>query len=291
MSQRPPSHRPLDAAIALAAVREQLPSLGCRRAEYLGSGWGTEAYRLDDDLVARFPRTADSASWVDFDQAVLGLVADSLGPALVVPAVVGRGRAGAHFPYDFLVCAFVPGVPAEEGPTRAAEQLAADLGQALTRIHAVSVDAAYAAGLRPVDWDESGYRGPPCFLHGDFRGGNILVDPGSGRLAGVIDWGNAALGDPALDFMTLVLWRGWAFTRRTLAAYGLPVDGGFLGRVEYHARLQSLQALTGAVRRRADPELPLGWLRNAFSLAPDARHSDDRLDSPAPQPSAAAPDA
>lgn len=291
MSQRSPSDRPLDAAIALAAVREQLPTLGCRRAEYLGSGWGTEVYRLDDDLVARFPRTADAASWVDFDQAVFGVVAASLRHALVVPAVVGRGRAGAHFPYDFLVCALVSGVSAEEGPTPVSEQLATDLGQALTHIHSIPVDAARGAGLRPVDWDDSGYAGPPRFLHGDFRGGNVLVDPGSGRLAGVIDWGNAAIGDPALDFVTLVLWRGWVFMRRALDAYGLPVDDGFLGRVEYHARLQSLQALTDAVRRRADPELPLGWLRNAFSLAPDERHVKECVDSPAPRPDAAPPDA
>jgi aminoglycoside phosphotransferase (APT) family kinase protein len=29
---------------------------------------------------------------------------------------------------------------------------------------------------------------PLCFLHGDFRGDNIIIDPASGRLAGVIDW-------------------------------------------------------------------------------------------------------
>jgi aminoglycoside phosphotransferase (APT) family kinase protein len=80
-------------------------------------------------------------------------------------------------------------------------------------------------------------------VHGDFRAGNIIVDPASGRLAGVIDRGNAAVGDPALNFMTLVLWRGWAFT---------------------------LQALAGSIRRRADPALHLEWVCDAFSLAPSA---------------------
>jgi aminoglycoside phosphotransferase (APT) family kinase protein len=236
MDGRPPSDRFLDAPAALAAVREQLPALGCGRAELLGSGWGSDVYLFDGRLVGRFPRTAEGAEWVDFDEAVLGLVASSLGAVLPTPVVVGRGRAGAHFPYDFLVCTLVRGVSADSSAAPASEELAADLGRALTRVHAVAVDAARRAGLREVEWDDSGYAGPLCLVHGDFRAGNIIVDPASGRLAGVIDWGNAAVGDPALDFAALVRWRGWAFMHRALAAYGLRVDGDLLDRVRYHAR-------------------------------------------------------
>jgi aminoglycoside phosphotransferase (APT) family kinase protein len=268
MPERPHSDRDLDESIALAAVREQLPALGCRRAEHLGSGWAVDAYLLDDRLVARFPRTAEAATWVDFDEAVLGLVAPALRSVCAVPTVVGRGRAGAHFPYDFLVCELVRGVSAEWGTAPVSEELAADLGRALTRIHAVPVDEARAAGLREVDRDDSGVAGRLRFLHGDFRSGNIIVDPASGRLAGVIDWTNAAIGDPALDFMTLVLWRGWAFMHRALGAYELPVDDGFLDRVRYHAQLQALEWLTDSIRRGLDPALPLTSLCNAFSLVP-----------------------
>lgn len=193
MVQRPASDRDLDASIALAAVREQLPALECRHAEPLGAGWGTDVYLLDDRLAARFPRTAEAARWI--------------------------------------------------------------------------VSDARNAGLREVDWD-SGYAGPLRFVHGDFRDGNLIVDPASGRLVGVIDWGNAAVGDPALDFMTLVLWRGWEFTHRALGAYELPTDDQFLDRVRYHAQIQALQALTDSIRRRADTELHLSCLRNAFSLVP-----------------------
>lgn len=203
MPLRLSSDRNLGESIALHAVREQLPALGCRRATHLGSGWGADVYRLDDRLVARFPRTEEAARWVDFDQAVLGLVTASLVSAFAVPALVARGKAGSYFPYDFLICEFVPGVEADRLTAPAAEALAADLGRALSRIHAVPVDDARTAGLREVDWDDSGYAGPLRFVHGDFRHGNILVDPATGRLTGVIDWGNAAVGDPALDFMAL----------------------------------------------------------------------------------------
>lgn len=268
MLQRPATDRSLDASLALAAVHEQLPALACRHAELLGTGWGTDVYLLDDRYVARFPRTAEGAESTNVDQAVFGLVASSLSPAFSVPTVVGRGNAGAHFPYEFLVCTFVPGVTAGDATAPPSEEFAADLGHALTHIHAVDVGDARNVGLREVDWDDSGYAGRLCFLHGDFRDGNLIVDPASGRLVGVIDWGNAAVGDPALDFMTLVLWRGWEFMHRALAAYELPTDDGFLERVQYHARIQSLQALADSIRRRADPELHLGWVRNAFGLVP-----------------------
>ena len=221
------------------------------------------------------PRTAEAAEWVDLEERVLGLCSTWLAGAFAVPTVVGRGRAGAHFPYDFLVCELVRGVSAEWPSAPVAEELAAELGRALAHIHAVPVSAARQAGLREVEWDDSGYAAPPCVLHGDFRGGNVVVDPASGRLAGVIDWGNAAIGDPALDFASLVLWRGWAFVRRALAAYGAPADAGFLGRVRHHAQTQSVQALADTLRRRADPALHLSEVCNAFGLAPDP-------DAPAP---------
>ena len=256
----------MDESIALGAVREQLPALECHWAKHLGSGWAADVYLLDDHFVARFPRNADVARWVDWDQAVLCLVTASLASAFSIPKVVGRGRAGAYFPHDFLVCEFVPGVAADCITAPVAEELATDLGRALTHIHSVPVDVARSAGLREVEWDDSGYTGRLRFVHGDFRSGNIIVAPTSGRLVGVVDWGNAAVGDPALDFMTLVLWRGWRFMHRVLGAYQLPTDDGFLDRVRYHAQVQALQWLTDSIRRRLDPEPHLTWLRNAFSL-------------------------
>lgn len=261
MPERPQSDRNLDASIALAAVREQLPALECRRAAHLGSGWASDAYLLDDGFVARFPRNAELARWVDFDQAILRLVTASLSSAFCIPTVVSRAKAGAHFPYDFLVCEFVAGVGADHISTPS-EQLATDLGRALTSIHSVSVDDARKAGLRA---DDDNAR-PLCFLHGDFRGDNIIVDPVSGRLVGVIDWGNAAIGDPASDFGMLVLWQGWRFVHAVLDAYGPPVGDEFIDRVRLHAQLEALQWLTGAVKRRLDTELPLRCLCNAFSL-------------------------
>lgn len=264
MPARPESDRELNEVVALRAVREQLPELACGEAKLIGSGWATDVYLLDHRVVVRFPRNADSAAYLDQDQAVLELVATELGAFFPVPRLLHRGTGGAHFPYGFLVCEFVPGVGSDDPRSPFSEALASDLGRALSHVHSVPVAAARRAGLRQPDWDE--YRGALRFLHGDFKGGNLLLDPASGRLAGVIDWGNAAVGDPALDFIGLVCWRGWPFTQAVLDAYRAPVDGDFVERIRRGAQIEALQWLLDAVKRGADPEPHLSGLRNAFSM-------------------------
>jgi aminoglycoside phosphotransferase (APT) family kinase protein len=160
------------------------------------------------------------------------------------------------------VCEFVTGVGADRVTAPGSIALAADLGRALTHIHSVSVDDARKAGMRPDDENARTL----CFLHGDFRGDNIIVDPASGRLVGVIDWGNAAIGDPARDFVTLVLWRGWKFTHAVLEAYGQRIEEDFRDRVRRDAQLEALQWLTDSVKRGLDTELHLTSLRHAFLL-------------------------
>ena len=41
----------------------------------------------------------------------------------------------------------------------------------------------------------------PTLIHSDMRAGNIILDPTTSRLKGIVDWDNVAVGDPALDFM------------------------------------------------------------------------------------------
>jgi len=49
--------------------------------------------------------------------------------------------------------------------------------------------------------------GPPTLVHGDYRLDNLLVDPTSRRVAAVLDWEMATVGDPLTDVaLLLVQW-------------------------------------------------------------------------------------
>jgi aminoglycoside phosphotransferase (APT) family kinase protein len=233
MLTQPESDRHLDAAVVVRAVREQVPYLDCYEARFIGSGWATDVYLVDGRYAVRFPRNAEAATNLDRDAAILQLVASEFRGSVAVPSVLYRGRAGPHFPYDFLICNFVDGISADDPKAPVSKELTSDLGNALTRVHSISVARARHAGLTEPFWDD--YDGDLSFLHLDFRGNNILVDPQSGRLAGIIDWGNAAVGDPALDFMWLAVWRGWPFAEAVLENYAKPVDAGFTERIKRKA--------------------------------------------------------
>ena len=63
-----------------------------------------------------------------------------------------------------------------------------------TRAQAELAAAVAAAQEAPAE---------PALTHGRLGGENVLIDPGSGRLTGILDWSEAAPGDPALDLAAL----------------------------------------------------------------------------------------
>jgi aminoglycoside phosphotransferase (APT) family kinase protein len=75
-------------------------------------------------------------------------------------------------------------------------------------------------------------------VHHDLALEHILTTPEGTALTGVIDWGDAAIGDPALDFAGFIAGGCPPATVATLlAAYGGQRDGRFLHRAAWYARL------------------------------------------------------
>ncbi len=74
----------------------------------------------------------------------------------------------------------------------------------------------------------------PRLVHGDLAPEHILCEPDGNAIYGVIDWGDAQLGDPALDFAGLFSLGGEALVDRTLSFYQGPVDETFRRRVRFY---------------------------------------------------------
>lgn len=51
------------------------------------------------------------------------------------------------------------------------------------------------------------FEGAPKLVHNDLWAEHILVDPRSGSVSGIIDWGDAVISDPAVDFASVYLVR------------------------------------------------------------------------------------
>ena len=164
---------------------------------------------------------------------------------------------------------------ATPGWPEVAPALLAALGQFLRALHDFPVARAVAAGVPPASWDEwravwaerlarivdhpaasadaaaraqfatlraaflaelDRAAAPFVLGHHDLAPEHVLATPDGTRLAGIIDWGDLSLGDPALDFA------GFAAAERDprllamLAAYG-PADPGLARRAAWYARL------------------------------------------------------
>ena len=98
--------------------------------------------------------------------------------------------------------------------------------------------------------------------HADLGAEHILED--EGHLTGVIDWTDAAVTDPALDFARLYRDFGPAFLHEALAVYG-GASPEFLTRIEFFARCAAVEDLafgqaSGRHEYSRAAERSLSWL-------------------------------
>jgi len=145
--------------------------------------------------------------------------------------------------------------------------LAADLGRTLARIHSIPVEAV--PGLTAVDpledlrrpYDALGEplpaieialrwlakhrpdEVPETVVHGDFRTGNLIIDPAA--LRAVLDWEQVHRGDPREDLGWLCV-KCWRF--------GSPLQAGGFGTVE-----ELLDGYAEVAGYRPDPEAVRWW--------------------------------
>ena len=234
----------------------------------LGAGADNVAHALGDRLLVRCSLIADPAErrrTAVRDRLLLDLVG---------------GRTGVHTPtihwYDdaagVTVGDLVTGDLACDLPALDAGRFGASVGAFLRRLHAIDIGpvraaltvwqpgaglarahaaiAPHLAGLPAADREriETFLREPApaprddVLVHDDLGEDHLFVDPGSGRLSGVIDWSDAGAADPARDFALLLFDFGEPVLRAALAAYGSP-DGAIADRARWYAVRAGIEGL------------------------------------------------
>jgi aminoglycoside phosphotransferase (APT) family kinase protein len=114
--------------------------------------------------------------------------------------------------------------------------------------------------------DDRNFRFAPCLTHGDLGAEHVLVSA-EGDLAGVLDWGEASVGDPAVDF-AWILGTAPGEGERALAAYGGAPDDRFRDRCRFRfAMLPWHEVRSGVLTGRPDlVERGLRGVRSRASL-------------------------
>lgn len=220
--------------------------------EPLGGGQENVAYLVNDELVVRFSREPDPArraALVRREDVLLAAVAPLSPLPVPEPLVCVPGRG-------CLVYRRLPGAPLLDVPAERravyAPSVGATLGGLLAALHATPVetmsDLVNVDDQPPVGWLDdarecqaavagripSEHRpavaeflsSPPpeagrplVFSHNDLGIEHVLVRPNSGAVTGIIDWGDAALVDPAYDFGLVLRDLGPAALEAALSSY------------------------------------------------------------------------
>ena len=281
-----------DAARYRAAIAAAFPALAIQSIRFLAEGWDSNVWEVNGDLIFRFPKRAEVATWLRYEIALLPL----LGPTLPVsaPRFTYIAEPSHAFPYPFVGYRKLPGMPLAAAPATLIqpERLAPQIGTFLTALHRFPVTHAVACGVlnaSPEAWRAqyatmlaelrtlfprmtpaererterlfAGYldnplhtRFIPVLLHRDLGGDHLLLEPETGDLAGVIDWGDLSIGDPAQDFCGLPT--DWL--PALLAHYGGPVDATFADRVAFYRALGPYHTLHFGLRTGGEPFIARG---------------------------------
>ena len=250
-----------------------------------GWGGDSDAWLIDDRWIFRFPRTPEVARSLAVECRLLPRLAPRLALAIPRFVHVARDTADqpSFVGYPAIPGEPLRRETLDVAGPEVAARLAEQLGAFLTALHEFPLAEAIACGLSsPEDpriamerrfdrvraiafpvlepderrrltarfeaylADSRHFLYAPTLCHGDLGGDHLLYDAGSSALTGVIDFGDACVGDPAGDFT----WRaeyGEDFFRAVLRHYRAPRDGSLPVRVAFLISLLPLIELMSGV--------------------------------------------
>lgn len=261
----------LDEARCRRAIGEAFPALAITSLRYFAAGWDYELWEINDELLFRFPLRPECAEPLLVEARLLPELAVHISAAVPRPEYVSEGCSAFPLPffgYQKLTGSPLSEVNLSEG---ALMRVGRQIGQFLRELHSFPTERAAALGvpmystegwrqfyrdfralcdrkvsplLTPIErkrvdsfWadmldDDANFQFRPSLVHADLGLDHILVDPERGGLSGVIDFGDARVGDPEIDLVGLL-----PTEASVLAGYGQNTDETFRRRARFYWRV------------------------------------------------------
>ncbi len=265
------------------------PTIPIRVASLVPTGWVNYVLEVNDELIFRFPRRKEGIAQLQIESKLLPIVAKIVsirvpefewlwkgGRGLQRIFVGYRKIPGVHMTRDLL-------------DASKDSRMTLELSDFMNEIHRIPARRLRNLGLptfTPAEWRRGqgrllrmiaskvrpllnakaqqrlssiiedfrnhgdDFRFKHGLIHCDLDGANILCDPSVKRITGIIDWGDACIGDPAYDFSGLLYEYGTKFLDGVLSHYSMEDKSAFKRRVSFYSSLIPFRIILGARKYR-----------------------------------------
>lgn len=263
----------MDFSAYRAVIQRDNPGLEIVSFRAILDGWDSFVFEVNNACMFRFPRRPQVVANLRKEAHLLPALAAYLEPLspVRIPVFEQVLLDEAVLEGSFVSYARIPGVPGE-ALQGCLERLAGDLGAFLGFVHAFEVPASLGHWIppeTPQDWrakyqdlyqrlvlraipllepelgaaaariygdyleSDANFEFFPRLIHADLGAEHILCSS-DGRLNGIIDWEDACMGDPALDFVGLYAQFGSDFVEWALRRYTLDLGSNFWQRMRFY---------------------------------------------------------
>jgi len=254
----------------VARIQKIQPDLHIHTLVHIGEGLYNDVLIVNQNLVFRFAKHDDGVKVLARECLLLNAIHSYVPLAIPQPFYAAHGVmayplvAGETFSRGLLA-----------GMSVRSQSIVADqIGEFLKALHGIDPGCDLPPTTAPVryqDWlrirkeveekvyplllsyqiawaqalfdgvlgDKKNFDYQPCLIHGDLGPYHIIFDRSGGRLNGIIDFGVAGVGDPALDIGNLLQVYGESFVRRLYRAY--PEIEGWIRRARFYAQALELE--------------------------------------------------
>lgn len=276
-------------------IRIAVPELRVRSVTPMLDGWDYIVLDVNDEFIFRFPRRADVLDQLEREKQLLPQLAPHLSVKIPQFEFISEG---GDLPFvGYRKIQGVPMDRSSLGDSPEISSLITQMAQFISELHNATSSIlvptgtptysaegwrsmyfdlfqksnALVAPLLPPSvntrlfefWesyliDENNFIFEPALMHHDLSVNHILVDGNNMTLEGVIDWGDVAVGDPAIDFVGFVWEHGRDLTEAVLAKYRREIGPNFWYRVDFYAKIAPVWDIIYGVETRNDSHVQAG---------------------------------
>ena len=254
-------------------IRDCCPELDVRSVTPIPEGWDSFVLEINRDLIFRFPRHPQAEEKYEMEKLLLAELSSVLSvkvPNIEFDCRVEGHEFGRFIGYQKIIGE--PLSKNRLNPPND-ELLSNQLTEVLSQTHRFPVSKAVMAHVplfSAAEWrdeyrqlyrsiqdnafemlpessrrytaavwenyleDDANFEFDPVVVHRDLGREHILCDHERSAVTGIIDWADAAIGDPAIDFVGILIECGRKFTAKVASSYFADLGESFWNRAEFY---------------------------------------------------------